>query len=85
MDPREECQCTINRRTFLSNLSLGLGSVALGSILTPDLSTALRERGRFLQEYLEHLILLPKPNVLFIYFKVVVHLRWNYLIISQNY
>ena len=35
MDPREECQCTINRRTFLSNLSVGLGSVALGSILNP--------------------------------------------------
>lgn len=37
MDPREECQCTINRRTFLSNLSVGLGSVALGSILNPGL------------------------------------------------
>ena len=35
MDPIQECQCTINRRTFLSNLSVGLGSVALGSILNP--------------------------------------------------
>jgi hypothetical protein len=27
----------VNRRRFLSNMSLGLGSVALGSLLMPDL------------------------------------------------
>jgi hypothetical protein len=34
-----------NRRHFLSSLSLGLGSVALGSLLIPDLFSAKREEG----------------------------------------
>lgn len=37
MDPIQECQCTINRRVFLSKLSVGVGTVALGSLLNPGL------------------------------------------------
>jgi len=33
----EEHRLNINRRHFLSRLSLGLGSAALGSLLIPDL------------------------------------------------
>ncbi len=32
-----EHRLNINRRRFLSRLSLGIGSVALGSLLIPDL------------------------------------------------
>src|SRR6186997_1684314 len=32
-----EHRLSMNRRKFLSNLSIGLGSVALGSLLIPDL------------------------------------------------
>ena len=32
-----------NRRKFLSRLSLGIGSVALGSLLIPDLFTGKQE------------------------------------------
>jgi hypothetical protein len=32
-----EYRLNINRRRFLSKLSLGIGSVALGSLLIPDL------------------------------------------------
>ena len=34
----------INRRKFLSRLSLGIGSVALGSLLIPDLFERQRRR-----------------------------------------
>jgi hypothetical protein len=36
-----EHRLNINRRRFLSRLSLGLGSVALGSLLIPDLFSGI--------------------------------------------
>ena len=38
-----EHSLNINRRKFLSKLSLGIGSVALGSLLIPDLFSGSRE------------------------------------------
>lgn len=43
-----------NRRRFLSKLSLGLGSVALGSLLMPDLFTAGGDPGEDLMAGLPH-------------------------------
>ena len=34
----------MNRRKFLSRMSLGIGSVALGSLLIPDLLKAARKK-----------------------------------------
>ena len=40
-----EHRLNINRRKFLSRLSLGIGSVALGSLLVPDLFSGLGSDG----------------------------------------
>ena len=46
MNPFFENQLNVNRRHFLSKLSLGLGSAALGSLLIPDLfSSSMEEAG----------------------------------------
>ena len=36
-----EHRLNVNRRRFLSRLSLGIGSIALGSLLIPDLFSGI--------------------------------------------
>ena len=55
----EEHGLNVNRRHFLSRLSLGLGSAALGSLLIPDLFSG-NSFGN--NENLAFLILPPKPK-----------------------
>ena len=43
-----------NRRKFLSRLSLGVGSVALGSLLIPDLFSGKKEAEESLMRALPH-------------------------------
>jgi hypothetical protein len=63
-----EKSLNINRRKFLSRLSIGLGSAALGSLLIPDLP-ACRTLHR-------------KQSALFTCFKTARPHNWKRLIIS---
>src|SRR4051795_1737454 len=49
-----EHSLNINRRRFLSRLSIGLGSLALGSLLIPDLFTGSREEENNIMSGIPH-------------------------------
>ena len=59
----------INRRKFLSRLSLGIGSVALGSLLIPDLFGGKSDEEMLVTGLPQFA---PKAKELFIYFKTVL-------------
>jgi hypothetical protein len=71
----------LNRRRFLSRLSIGLGSVALGSLLIPGLFNGSDEdETDFLPAFR---ILLRMQNVSSIFFKMARHHNWSRSIINR--
>lgn len=69
-----ESRLRINRRHFLSKMSIGIGSAALGSLLIPSLlvgeTTMMYWRQLFLTLH-------PKPSELFIYSRAEPLRNWN--------
>ena len=71
-----EHRLNINRRRFLSRLSIGLGSVALGSLLIPDLFSGSEEDEKDFLTGRSAFCSKSKTDHLS-YFKTVRHRNWN--------
>ena len=71
-----------NRRKFLSRLSLGVGSVALGSLLIPDLFSGKKEAEESLMRALPHFA--PKAKRIIYLFQMVRLLNWKPLITNPS-
>ena len=72
---------TSNRRRFLSTLGMGIGSVALGSLLMPDLFSGSSADENILAP--AFLILHPKPKGSFTCFRMELLPSRSCLTISQ--
>ncbi len=71
----------MNRKRFLSRLSLGIGSVALGSLMIPDLFSGSADE-KALMAGLPHFA--PKAKRIIYLFRMAPHRNWICLIINQN-
>jgi len=70
----------MNRRRFLSRLSLGIGSVALGSLMIPDLFSSGGEKAMMTGLR----ILRRGPNALFIFSRMAHPRSWTCSITNPN-
>ncbi len=72
----------MNRRKFLSNLSLGVGSVALGSLLIPDLFGSSGESEAPLAAGIPHFA--PKAKRIIYLFQNGAPSHWKASIINRS-
>lgn len=78
----KEAQLFQNRRQFLSSLSIGIGSIALGSLLIPDLFSGKPGSQEAFEKALPHFA--PKAKRVIYLFQSGGFPNWNLLTINPS-